>query len=64
VVAGNPLLPLRTVALIHLQAVKLAARRVRFHRKPDPPTGAVVRGGFVASDPIPASGDAEPAARS
>ena len=62
VLAGNPLLPLRTVALIHLQAMRLAARRVRFHRKPDPPAGALARGRPVASDPIPPTGDAEPAA--
>lgn len=33
-VARHPLMTLRTVALIHWQAVKLAAKRVRFHRKP------------------------------
>jgi DUF1365 family protein len=60
--ATNPLLPLRTVALIHLQAVRLWARRVRFHRKPEPPAGGLVRGRFVAEDPIPARGDHEPAA--
>lgn len=58
----NPLLPLRTVALIHLQALRLALRRVRFHRKPEPPAGALVRGRFVTSDPIPPVADAEPAA--
>ncbi|MFU8839334.1 MAG: DUF1365 domain-containing protein [Nitriliruptoraceae bacterium] len=58
----NPLLPLRTVALIHLQALRLAARRVRFHRKPAPPVGGLVRGRFVPADPIPSDGDAEPAA--
>ena len=60
--AGNPLLPLRTVALIHLQALRLAVRRVRFHRKPDPPAGAVVRGRFVDDGAIPADRDHEPAA--
>ncbi len=45
---ANPLLPLRTVVLIHLQALRLFARGVRFHRKPDPPAGAVVRGSVVA----------------
>lgn len=60
--AGNPLLPLRTVALIHLQALRLAVRRVRFHRKPDPPAGAVVRGRFVDDGAIPAVRDHEPAA--
>lgn len=60
--AANPLLPLRTVALIHLQAVRLAARRVRFHRKPEPPAGGLVRGRFVRADPIPSRGDHEPAA--
>ncbi|MFO7778100.1 MAG: DUF1365 domain-containing protein [Nitriliruptoraceae bacterium] len=43
VLLANPLLPLRTVALIHLQALRLLVRRVRFHRKPEPPPGAVVR---------------------
>ena len=51
---ANPLLPLRTVLLIHLQALRLFARRVRFHRKPAPPEGALVRG-----HPAPAAtGDA------
>lgn len=59
VVAANPLLPLRTVALIHLQALRLAGRRVRFHRKPEPPAGGFVHGRPV---PIPAETDAEPAA--
>ncbi len=58
----NPLLPLRTVVLIHLQALRLAARRVLFHRKPDPPAGALVRGRFVPAGPTPTAGDAEPAA--
>lgn len=62
VLLANPLLPLRTVLLIHLQAVRLAVRRVRFHRKPDPPAGALVRGRFVPAGPIPTAGDAEPAA--
>jgi DUF1365 family protein len=33
----HPLMTLRTVALIHLQAVRLACKRVPFHRKPMPP---------------------------
>ena len=53
---ANPLLPLRTVALIHLQACALVVRRVRFHRKPPPPAGARVRGGSVAERTIPAVG--------
>jgi uncharacterized protein len=37
VLLGNPLLPLRTVLLIHAQAVRLWWRRVPFHRKPAAP---------------------------
>ena len=59
--AANPLLPLRTVALIHLQAVGLFVRRVRFHRKPDPPVGAFARGRLVGGGAIPAAHDHEPA---
>ena len=61
--AANPLLPLRTVALIHLQAVRLFLRRVRFHRKPEPPAGGLVRGRFVGGGAIPADRDHEPASR-
>jgi DUF1365 family protein len=42
--ARYPLQPLRTVLLIHLQAVRLLIRRVTFHRKPSPPPGAVATG--------------------
>jgi DUF1365 family protein len=42
-VAVNPLLPLRTVVLINLQALRLWWRRVPFHRKPAPPVGGVSR---------------------
>ena len=67
---ANPLLPLRTVLLIHLQAVRLFARRVRFHPKPHPPEGATSRGRSAASDTpdgaevaaIPRTPDAEQAA--
>jgi uncharacterized protein len=37
VLLRNPLLPLRTVLLIHAQAVRLWWRRVPFHRKPAAP---------------------------
>jgi uncharacterized protein len=37
VLLRNPLLPLRTVVLIHAQAVRLWWRRVPFHRKPVAP---------------------------
>ncbi|MEX2329110.1 MAG: DUF1365 domain-containing protein, partial [Nitriliruptoraceae bacterium] len=37
----QPLAPLRTVALIHLQAVRLWWRRTTFHRRPQPPPGAI-----------------------
>ena len=47
--AANPLLPLRTVALIHLQALRLVLRRVPFHRKPPPPAGGLSRGHPVGS---------------
>jgi len=57
----NPLLPLRTVALIHLQAVRLFLRGVRFHRKPDPPAGGLARGRFVGGGAIPAGRDHESA---
>ncbi len=57
---ANPFLPLRTVALIHLQAVRLFVRRVRFHRKPDPPVGGLVRGRFVSEGAIPAGRNPEP----
>ena len=53
-VLGNPLLPLRTVALIHWQAVRLALRRVRFHRKPPPPPGALVGGALAGGVPVAA----------
>lgn len=43
-VALNPLLPLRTVVLINLQALRLWWRRVPVHRKPAPPVDAVSRG--------------------
>ncbi len=33
----RPLMPLWTVVLIHGHAVRLFAKRVRFHRRPDPP---------------------------
>jgi uncharacterized protein len=69
VLLTNPLLPLRTVLLIHLQALRLVVRRVRFHRKPAPPPGAVVRGQREPAAPapppdaatIPAPGAHEPA---
>lgn len=69
VLLANPLLPLRTVLLIHLQALRLLGRRVRFHRKPEPPPGAVVRGQRAPTAPvagqeagtIPPLGDHEPA---
>ena len=51
--ATNPLLPLRTVALIHLQALRLFVRRVRFHRKPPPPAGGLSRGHAVRPDGLP-----------
>lgn len=53
VLLTNPLLPLRTLALIHLQALRLLARRVPFHRKPEPPPGAVVRGQRAPAVPAP-----------
>jgi uncharacterized protein len=40
-VVRHPLMTLRTVALIHLQAVRLVAKRVRFHRKPVAPDDGV-----------------------
>lgn len=50
----HPLVTLRTVVLIHAQALKLWAKRVPFHRKPPPPS-------VLASVPaIPATPDAEP----
>lgn len=55
VLLANPLLPLRTVVLIHLQAARLLVRRVRFHRKPEPPPGAVVRGQREPAAPVPAA---------
>jgi DUF1365 family protein len=36
VAVSHPLMPLRTVALIHWQALRLAIKRVRFHRRPTP----------------------------
>ncbi len=39
--ARYPLQPLRTVLLIHVQALRLAIRRVTFHRKPSAPPGTV-----------------------
>jgi len=38
-----PLLTLGVVARIHWQALKLWARRVPFHRKPEPPPTFVTR---------------------
>lgn len=60
---SNPLLPLRTVGLIHLQAVRLFVRGVRFHRKPDPPAGSLARGRFVRGGAIPVGSDHEPASK-
>ena len=37
---GHPHLPLRTLALIHGQALRLWWRRVPFHRRPGPPRGS------------------------
>lgn len=44
-VARHPLMTMRTVALIHVQALRLVGKRVRFHRKPTPPDdgGAAIR---------------------
>jgi uncharacterized protein len=36
----HPHLPLRTIVLIHRQALRLWWRRVGFHRRPDPPANA------------------------
>ena len=36
----HPHLPLRTIVLIHRQALRLWWRRVRFHRRPQPPDNA------------------------
>lgn len=43
VLVTHPLMPLRTVLLIHLQAIRLLARRVKFHRKPALPAGGTSR---------------------
>ncbi|MEX2551129.1 MAG: DUF1365 domain-containing protein [Nitriliruptoraceae bacterium] len=55
--ARYPLQPLRTVLLIHLQALRLALRRVTFHRKPSPPPGAVAT--RRPARPIPTRDDHE-----
>ena len=41
VLVTHPLMPLRTVLLIHLQALRLALLRLRFHRKPALPRGGL-----------------------
>ncbi len=38
---AQPMAPLHTVVLIHLQALRLWWRRTTFHRRPQPPPGAV-----------------------
>ncbi len=38
---ANPLLPIKAIALIHYQAVKLFLKRVRHVRKPAPPVNAI-----------------------
>ncbi len=61
----HPLMTLRTVVLIHLQALRLVSKRVPFFRKPVPPHDGYVRppadGGQAAGarDSIPAGVDAE-----
>ncbi|MCC5947183.1 MAG: DUF1365 domain-containing protein [Nitriliruptoraceae bacterium] len=51
-VARHPLMTLRTVALIHWQAVRLVVRRVRFHRKPvAPDDGTAALAGPMPSGP-------------
>lgn len=47
----HPLLTLRTVALIHLQALRLWRRRVRFHRRPVPPPDGYDRIGEPSAGP-------------
>jgi uncharacterized protein len=48
----HPHLPLRTIVLIHRQALRLWWRRVRFHRRPEPPGNA-----YPTADPVqPSSG--------
>lgn len=61
----HPLMTLRTVVLIHRQALRLVSKRVPFFRKPVPPHDGYVRptadGGQAAGarDSIPAGVDAE-----
>jgi uncharacterized protein len=61
----HPLMTMRTVALIHLQALRLVSKRVPFFRKPAPPDDGYLRppvdGGQAgaARDSIPARVDAE-----
>lgn len=43
VLLRHPLMPLRTVVLIHLQALRLWRRRVPFHRRPTPPPDGLDR---------------------
>ncbi len=40
---GNPAMTLGVIARIHWQALKLWRKRVRFHRKPEPPPELVTR---------------------
>lgn len=40
---GNPAMTLAVIARIHWQALQLWRKRVRFHRKPDPPPEPVTR---------------------
>lgn len=66
--ARHPLVTLRTVALIHGQALRLWAKRVSFHRRPVPPDdgyGAIARAAAPpAAEPptIPAHAHVEPTA--
>jgi DUF1365 family protein len=64
----HPLMTLRTVALIHLQAVRLLIKRVPFFRKPDPPDDGYLRPARTADArsgrPAPEGGQAVGAQRS
>jgi uncharacterized protein len=48
----HPLMPLRTVVLIHLHAAVLWSKRVGFHRRPVPPPDGFERHPVVSGSPV------------
>jgi DUF1365 family protein len=60
VLLTHPLVTLRTVALIHLQAVRLWSRRVPFHRKPATPDDRPAIPDVAHAEPVPSRQEPRP----